>query len=343
MSRVSLLAAMFAFVCVVCAEAQTKRSARAIVDAAAQKDSVQETMRYLKENAESAASPADRRYVLYHLGQIQEQMGLYDEASRSFSAAAGISASDAWNVPKVSSEQIVLDAVRTSLCAGNTEAADSYLRSSVSSSNDANIRACVNLYTQWSVLCKAGSTQETEGAISQLKSYLELPLMNRVKPAVLLTLWYLTDSAVYSTQLQREYPASAETAITKGAAQIMSVPFWYFVPRRIHGEVDTSIGMGNSGGSSGASAPASGQSAPKKQESTSTGKITRQQLGLFKSKTNADALIARLKEKGFSAWYHTETRASGTTYYIVVVNENAEGTMGLKLRDAGFECYPVVE
>ena len=30
-------------------------------------------------------------------------------------------------------------------------------------------------------------------------------------------------------------------------------------------------------------------------------------------------------------------------YYAVVVDENAEGTMGQKLKNAGFECYPVFE
>lgn len=70
-------------------------------------------------------------------------------------------------------------------------------------------------------------------------------------------------------------------------------------------------------------------------------KITREQLGLFRSKKNAEDLVLRVKEKGFNAYYYSETRASGTTYYIVVVDENKENTIGKKLRAAGFDCYPV--
>ena len=67
----------------------------------------------------------------------------------------------------------------------------------------------------------------------------------------------------------------------------------------------------------------------------------REQLGLFRNKENADILIKDLKAKGFTGYSYTETRASGTTYYIVVVDENKDGTMGKKLRAAGFDCYPV--
>ena len=50
-------------------------------------------------------------------------------------------------------------------------------------------------------------------------------------------------------------------------------------------------------------------------------------------------LVAALKDKGFTAAVTTETRASGTTYYIVAVDET-DGSIGDKLRTAGFEFYP---
>ena len=48
-----------------------------------------------------------------------------------------------------------------------------------------------------------------------------------------------------------------------------------------------------------------------------------------------------VKEKGFKPYITEETRPSGTTYYIVVVDENAKGNIGDQLRSAGFECYPI--
>ena len=68
--------------------------------------------------------------------------------------------------------------------------------------------------------------------------------------------------------------------------------------------------------------------------------LRRLQLGLFREKANADRLVAALKDKGFTAAVTTETRASGTTYYIVAVDET-DGSIGDKLRTAGFEFYPL--
>ena len=51
--------------------------------------------------------------------------------------------------------------------------------------------------------------------------------------------------------------------------------------------------------------------------------------------------MEQLKKKGFAARITTEKRPSGTTYYLVIVDENKDGTMGKELRNAGFECYGV--
>ena len=55
---------------------------------------------------------------------MQELLGLYSEASASYVKAAAIKAQDAKNMPKVSSEQIVIDAIRTSLSSGASETAN---------------------------------------------------------------------------------------------------------------------------------------------------------------------------------------------------------------------------
>ena len=81
-----------------------------------------------------------------------------------------------------------------------------------------------------------------------------------------------------------------------------------------------------------------GQSAAAAQGGGSS--LRRLQLGLFREKANADRLVAALKDKGFTAAVTTETRASGTTYYIVAVDET-DGSIGDKLRTAGFEFYPL--
>jgi|GEM_PF-5963422 len=65
------------------------------------------------------------------------------------------------------------------------------------------------------------------------------------------------------------------------------------------------------------------------------------QLGLFRSKDNAAAFVEKIKKDGFNAYIQEETRESGTTYYLVFVDENAGGGTADKLKSAGYESYPV--
>ena len=355
-------------------------TALSIYKAAVKKDTAQDSIAYVQKQLTKADTPADKRSLLFFIGTLQEQLGLYDDASLSYAQAAGVAAGDAAGMQKISSEQLVLNAVRCSLCSGDFETADRYLNSAVRSSKDETILAYINLYAQWSALCKAQSLDETNDAVSLLKAYSSMDSMTSVKPTVLLTLWYVSGDDTYASQLKKEFPSSMECGVISGKVQLMSVPFWYFVPHKgvlnnAVSEVDdtlpaTTIASVSDDTSSSATSPSSGKtatgsssnasakntsskatneassattSAADDSSSKDTGKITRQQCGLFREEANAKALVSQLKTKGFDAKITTEKRASGTTYYIVVVDENKEGTMGLKLRDAGFECYPVVE
>ena len=71
-----------------------------------------------------------------------------------------------------------------------------------------------------------------------------------------------------------------------------------------------------------------------------TTKYSKWQLGLFKTESNAKLLCEEVKQKGFNAYVTSEKRASGTTYYIVLVKDDGTGTAD-KLRSAGYDCYPV--
>ena len=313
------------------------KTALAIKKEALQKDTVQSSILYLQSMTDSCATAADRRSILYFTGKLQEAMGLYADASRSYATAAGIAAGDAEGMPKVSSENLVLCAVRTSLCAGEFDTADSYLNSAVRSSKDAGVLANINMYSVWSSLCRAQDSSQTDDAVSLLKAYMGMESMKSVRASVLFTLWYLTDEAQYAAALKKDFPKSPEYAIVTGNASVVSVPFWYFVPRANHNLADESSPADKNVSVTAESASPVKTSSEKSTPSESAKK--RQQVGFFASKANADSLIEKLKAKGFNAYYFTETRASGTTYYTVVIDENAEGTMGLKLRDAGFECY----
>ncbi len=318
-------------------------NAKEVAVQAAEKDSVEQSVNYLKKTIPLLTSPADTRSANAFLAAILEQSGDYSQAITYYAKAASIAAKDAEGMPKKSSEQLVIDAVRCALSCGDWSSAQNYLNSAVRSSENSEIAGYVKLYEQWSILCKAQTTQDTTEALAMLKTYSTLESLKTVRPQILLTLWHITGESGYSQKLKKDFPKSLECAIVKGEVQTLPAPFWYFVPRSSNSspEVESVPAVEEKTEVVQNSTSAKENSTEKQKEKAE--KIVRQQLGLFREKANADGLIQKLMEKGFSAFITDEIRPSGTKYYLVVVNENAEGTMGTELRNAGFECYPVFE
>ena len=303
-----------------------------ITSEAAKKDSVEESVSYLKSQISKLSVASEKRAAWIFLASLQEQMALYEDAQKSYAQAAAIAAGDAEGMPKKTNEQIVLDAVRCALSCGDYATADSYLNSAVRNSKNANVQAYIKLYTQWSALCKADDVSDIQEPVVMLQAYLKVDSMNAVKPAVLLTLWYVTGDASYSQQITKLYPKSIEASIVRGDVQLLPTPFWFFVPKSGEAEQGTgSIAM-----------PEEPKQTPAEKSSASTpAKFTKWQLGLFRTESNAKLLADEVKAKGFDAYITTETRASGTTYYIVLVREDKTGNVADRLRSSGYDCYGV--
>lgn len=319
------------------------QSAKETSQKAMEASSAGEAVEILKKQIPQAKNAADKRALLAFLGGLQEQLGAYKDASASYAQAAGISAPNVEGFLKKTNPQLVLDAVRCSLCSGDSATADNYLNSAVRNSQDETIQAYIKLYEVWSRLCQIESNSQLDESVALLKAYSDFPSMKSVQPSVLLTLWYVTGQETWGKKLRAAFPKSPEAAIVAGNVQMTPAPFWYFMPKK------------GSALEAAAESAAESQSVPmEKSDDSSAGtdldgssqsegseKIKKQQLGLFKSRDNAQGLCDRLKEKGFKPYITEETRPSGTTYFIVVVDENAKGNVGEQLRSAGFECYPI--
>ncbi len=325
-----------------------QNSAKEIVQKALDSSSAGESVDYLKKQIPQQKSAADKRALLAFLGGLQEQLGAYKDASASYAQAAGISAPNVEGMPKKTSPQLVLDAVRCALCSGDSATADSYLNSAVRNSQDETIQAYIKLYEIWSRLCQIESNSQLDESVALLTAYADFPSMKAVAPSVLLTLWYITGQESWGKKLRAAFPKSPEAAIVAGSVQMVPAPFWYFMPKKgsaLEAAAESAaesqtIPMEKS--DDGASANGSAENGASSDSGDgSSEKIKKQQLGLFKSRDNAQGLCDRLKEKGFKPYITEETRPSGTTYYIVVVDENAKGNIGDQLRSAGFECYPI--
>lgn len=301
---------------------------------AAKKETVEESVSYLKSQVAKMTVPAEKRAVYVFLASLQEQMALYADAQKSYAQAAAIAAGNAEGMPKKSNEQIVLDAVRCALSSGDYSTADSYLNSAVRNSKNNDVQAYIKLYTQWSALCKADDVAGIQEPVVMLQAYLKVDSMTAVKPAVLLTLWYVTGDTSYSKEITKLYPKSIEASIVKGDAQLLPTPFWFFVPKSGEAEQGTgSITMPEEPKQTPAQKAAAAEEKP--------AKFTKWQLGLFRTESNAKLLADEVKAKGFDSYITTEKRASGTTYYIVLVREDKTGTVADRLRSSGYDCYGV--
>lgn len=319
------------------------QSAKETSQKAMEASSAGEAVEILKKQIPQAKNAADKRALLAFLGGLQEQLGAYKDASASYAQAAGISAPNVEGFPKKTNPQLVLDAVRCSLCSGDSATADNYLNSAVRNSQDETIQAYIKLYEVWSRLCQIESNSQLDESVALLKAYSDFPSMKAVQPSILLTLWYVTGQESWGKKLRAAFPKSPEAAIVAGNVQMTPAPFWYFMPKKgsaLEAAAESaaesqSVPMEKSDDSS------AGAGADDSSQSEGSEKIKKQQLGLFKSRDNAQGLCDRLKEKGFKPYITEETRPSGTTYFIVVVDENAKGNIGEQLRSAGFECYPI--
>ena len=310
--------------------------AKDIVKEASHKSSVNDSIAYIKTELPKLTVLSEKRAVYIFLAGIQEQLSLYEDAQKNYVAAAAISAGDAEGMPKRTNEQLVLDAVRCALCTGDSATADSYLNSAVRNSKNAEILSYVKLYAQWSALCRADSVQDLQEPLELLKAYLKIDSMKSVHPVILLTLWYVSGDDSYSNRIIKDYPSSTEAAIVKGDVQLLPTPFWFFVPKSGIAE------QGSGTLSSTEEAPAlAAEPAKESPVADSPSKFSKWQLGLFKTESNAKLLADELKSKGFAAYVTSEKRASGTTYYIVLVDEVKAGNVADSLRSAGYDCYPV--
>lgn len=320
-------------------------SAKNAALAAASKDTLEQSVNYLKQTVPSLNTPADRRSGYAFLAGVLEQSGNFQEAMTFYVKAAAIAAGDAEGMEKKSSEQLVLDAVRCALSGGDWATAQNYLNSSVRNSTNPSIVSYIKLYEQWALLCKAQKADEISETIAMLKTYSSLDSMKAVHPQVLLTLWHITGEETYAARLKKDFPKSLEAAVVKGEIQVLPAPFWYFVPRKSDSvpevadakNTEIPVEQKNPSEKTGGKTGGNTSSLPSEE------KILRQQLGLFREKANADRLVSSLKQKGFAARITEEVRPSGTKYYLVVVDENKSGTIGNELRNAGFECYPLFE
>ena len=212
------------------------------------------------------------------------------------------------------------------------------------------------VYDTWRLLAE----DRADRAVPLITAYTKKKAFSEYHPALLFTLWWVNGDEDAKQRLLKEYPAGMEAAAVNGTVTVQPSTFWYLMPRSglaqqpAAGSSASKTSTSSKARTSSETTKASVQSsAASKAEAASTqsskpaavsetqAKPSYYQLGFYKTKKYAEALAADLQKKHFTPIIKEETRPSGTVYFAVLVKENAAGDMGLRLKDAGYEAFPI--
>ena len=160
------------------------------------------------------------------------------------------------------------------------------------------------------------------------------------------TLWKLSSLSSWKTRLTTELPRSPEAKIAAASQVVDSAPtpLWLLFPGR------DSITLSGTGISSpiqvAVSPPAPSRPPPQTESRTalSNGNAAQPavlQTGLFSREENARAMAERLNKAGFTPQVSAR-KVNGKDYWAVTVNGGKDtNTTIKKLKDSGFEAFPV--
>jgi hypothetical protein len=175
---------------------------------------------------------------------------------------------------------------------------------------------------------------------SVLLTLLDYPGFAEIKPLIYFSLWKITENGSWSSRLRSEYPESPEARIAAGegpdqgkssAVYIKPSPLWLLMPGRNSFSLEPAPSALVA-----KSAQAVSQPVPAQRE-------TLLQTGLFSREEFARSQAARLAEKGFAAELSRRT-VNGNEYWVVQVKAGQDtNRMILRLKDAGFESFPVAD
>lgn len=252
--------------------------------------------------------------------------GAYTEAAAHYRQAASL----------CSDNDLLLHAIKAQLCGGDFEAARRSLKEIFTllpqTETDQRYRTAA-VYTAWLLLAEDTATR----AIPLLKRYAEMQAFAEYHPSLLFTLWWADADENAKRRLLQEFPNSIEAKTIRGEAAVAPSVFWYFMPKTERAFQPLS----NNGSADVQGTQPADSLSPQKtaRRSEQVRQPAYYQLGFYRTKSYADNLAAELRKKHFVPIIKEDIRPSGTVYFAVLVEEN--GDIGLRLRDAGYEAFPI--
>ena len=296
----------------------------------------------LVQQAAAQTQMSNRKQLLTALADYEERSGLPGLAVKHYSEAA-------YADTAARDYALLLDASRCALMSNDVTQANSLVQSVLLSCFDDVILIRARVYAAWVQLASGDRT----AAFALIRSYADNHAFSAYAPALLFTLWWANEDSSAKATLLASWPKTPEASVVRGEISLAPVPFWYLMSRNeskvasfaqkgpdtesMAGTVPDPITATDSGGQADTPPTATVNS------SSETTEGIWQQVGFFRNREYADDLVAKLKKLGFSPVIHSEKRPSGTVYFSVLVPEDAERSVGPRLKNAGFESYLLIE
>jgi len=279
----------------------------------------------LERLAGSPAAQGGERYNAFlKLSRLYQLSGNPEAALKALDGALTVSPGDG---------RVLLEQGRLLISIGEYEKAGAVLLSLLANGQDPALLVQGQYLTALLDLFSTGSSQSLAGLAdkSDFSDY---------RGAIYYTLWKFTGLDSWKTKLAAEFPQSPEAKAANGTVNSPVTPLWLLAPGR---------------NTLAAPAPAQPQKPPSPQPDLtpktnsppppvlqpSVSPPTVLQTGLFSKEANASALADRLKKAGFESIIVPRQVNGGDFWAVCVPYTNDMNAVILKLKDAGFESFPV--
>lgn len=265
----------------------------------------------------SLNSAAEKFQALTILAAYEDANYLYADAAKHYSQAVLLTSSEK------TACTVQLSAARSYIMSGDSQLGAYILNTLIARSADAAIKHKAEIY----VLCAALNDADkfTEN-VQTIKHYLAAPSYTEYRATLYFLLYWLNDDEQAKTTLIKSFPSSMEALLVQNKASVSPVSFWYLMPRKKAHTVQSS----NDAAPTVAADNAVKQAIPKAY-----------QVGFFKTKSYAEDLLQELIAKGFAAY--VESKSAAQTYTVLVPAASQAQSILKRLKDAGYEAYPVFE
>jgi hypothetical protein len=275
-------------------------------------------------------SPPDRRGVLVRLAWLYRLAGNIESAAEAWVAGA-------YADPAARDDQALLEAALCYITLGEFEKADANIRPVFISGGDPETVRRARYIGAQIELFRTGQSQA-------LYSLVESPEFLDYRPPIYYTFWRIYGDGVYRNRLLEEFPSSPEAAILRDGdaarAVVSAVPhaLWFFFP----GREQVTLSAAVPGPAAVVTAPVTTQPPlPAPVQAPASGGPRTIQTGLFSRESNARNMAERLRAAGFVPEVSART-VNGASYWAVSIPPGDDpGNTTMRLKDAGFEAFPV--